>query len=53
MCGLIDKFKPMPELRNALLAILLESVGGMPGCTSFKIVAVGGHGLMAQATTGV
>lgn len=37
MYGLIGNFKAVPGQRDALLAILLESVRGMPGCLSYVV----------------
>ena len=37
MYGLIGKFKAVPGQRDALIAILLESTGGMPGCLSYVV----------------
>jgi quinol monooxygenase YgiN len=37
MYGLIGKFKAVPGKRDALIAILLESTRGMPGCLSYVI----------------
>jgi quinol monooxygenase YgiN len=37
MFGLIGKMKTVPGQRDALLAILLEGTGGMPGCLSYVI----------------
>lgn len=37
MYGLIGKFKAQPGQRSALAAILLESVGDMPGCLSYIV----------------
>src|SRR5262245_61372815 len=37
MYGLIGKMTASPEQREALIAILLESNGGMPGCLSYIV----------------
>lgn len=37
MYGLIGKMKAFPGQRDALIAILLEGVSGMPGCRSYVI----------------
>jgi quinol monooxygenase YgiN len=37
MHGLINKIRVQAGQRDALLAILLESTGGMPGCLSYVI----------------
>lgn len=37
MYGLIGSFKAKPGHRDALLAILLESPGAMPGCHSYVV----------------
>jgi quinol monooxygenase YgiN len=37
MYGLIGKFTAAPGQRDALIAILLESTQGMPGCLSYVI----------------
>lgn len=37
MYGLIGKMNTMPGQRDALIQILLEGVGGMPGCLSYVI----------------
>lgn len=37
MYGLIGKFKAAPGQRDALVAILLEGVSGMPGCLSYVV----------------
>jgi quinol monooxygenase YgiN len=37
MYGLIGKFGAAPGRRDDLVAILLESVGDMPGCLSYVI----------------
>ena len=37
MYGLIGKMKAQPGQRDALAAILLEGVSGMPGCLSYVI----------------
>lgn len=37
MYGLIGKFKAHEGKRDALVAILLESVGDMPGCRSYVV----------------
>jgi quinol monooxygenase YgiN len=37
MYGLIGKMIAKPGQRDALLAILLEGTGGMPGCRSYVI----------------
>lgn len=37
MYGLIGSFKAQPGQRDALLAILLENVGTMPGCHSYVV----------------
>ncbi len=37
MYGLIGKMKALPEQRDALIAILLEGSGEMPGCLSYIV----------------
>ena len=37
MYGLIGKMKAVPGERDALIAILLEGVTGMPGCLSYVV----------------
>ena len=37
MYGLIGKMLAVPGQRDALIAILLESVGTMPGCLSYIV----------------
>lgn len=37
MYGLIGKIKAVPGKRDALVAILLEGVSGMPGCLSYVV----------------
>lgn len=37
MYGLIGKMKAVPGQRDALIAILLEGVSGMPGCLSYIV----------------
>ena len=37
MYGLIGSFKAAAGQREALLAILLENVGGMPGCLAYVV----------------
>jgi quinol monooxygenase YgiN len=37
MYGLIGKMKAVPGQRDALIAILLEDVGQMPGCHSYVV----------------
>jgi quinol monooxygenase YgiN len=37
MFGLIGKMKTVPGQRDALIAILLEGVSGMPGCLSYVV----------------
>jgi quinol monooxygenase YgiN len=37
MYGLIVKIKAVPGRRDALVAILLDGTGGMPGCLSYVI----------------
>lgn len=37
MFGLIGKMRAQPGQRDALIAILLESTGGMPGCLSYVV----------------
>ena len=37
MYGLIGSFKAVPGRRDALLAILLENVGAMPGCFGYVV----------------
>jgi len=39
MYGLIGKMLAAPGQRDALIAILLESVGNMPGCLSYIVAA--------------
>ncbi|MCF7220177.1 putative quinol monooxygenase [Marilutibacter chinensis] len=39
MYGLIGKMRAAPGQRDALVAILLESVHGMPGCLSYVVAA--------------
>ena len=37
MYGLIGKMKAVPGQRDALIAILLDGVSGMPGCLSYVV----------------
>lgn len=37
MYGLIGKLKAAPGQRDALIAILLEGIAGMPGCRSYIV----------------
>jgi quinol monooxygenase YgiN len=37
MYGLIGKMSSVPGQRDALIAILLEGVAGMPGCLSYIV----------------
>ena len=37
MHGLIGKMKAAPGQRDALIAILLDGIGGMPGCLSYVV----------------
>jgi len=37
MFGLIGKCSATPGQRDALISILLEGVGGMPGCLSYVV----------------
>ena len=37
MYGLIGQFSAKPGQRDALIAILLEGTGGMPGCLSYIV----------------
>lgn len=37
MYGLIGKFNAKPGHRDELISIMLESIGGMPGCLSYVI----------------
>ena len=37
MHGLIGKMRAQPGRRDALIAILLEGTGGMPGCLSYVV----------------
>lgn len=37
MYGLIGQFKSHPGQRDALVAILMENVEGMPGCLSYVV----------------
>ena len=37
MYGLIGKLKVVPGQREALIAILLEGISGMPGCLNYVI----------------
>jgi quinol monooxygenase YgiN len=37
MYGLIGKMKVVPGKRDALVAILLEGIAGMPGCLSYVV----------------
>lgn len=37
MHGLIGRMKAVPGSRDALVAILLEGVAGMPGCLSYVV----------------
>ena len=37
MFGLIGKMRATPGQRDALIAILLEGTGGMPGCLSYIV----------------
>ena len=40
MYGLIGKMKAAPGQRDALIAILLDGVSGMPGCQSYVVAKV-------------
>lgn len=37
MYGMLGRMKAVPGKRDALLALLLESSGGMPGCLSYIV----------------
>ncbi len=37
MYGLIGKMRALPGQRDALIAILVEGVSGMPGCLSYVV----------------
>ena len=37
MHGLIGRMRALPGQRDALIAILLEGTGGMPGCLSYIV----------------
>jgi len=37
MHGLIGKIDAVPERRDALIAVLLDGVSGMPGCRSYVV----------------
>lgn len=37
MFGLIGKMRAQPGKRDALVSILLEGTGGMPGCLSYVV----------------
>lgn len=37
MFGLIGKMTAVPGQRDALIAILLQGIGGMPGCLSYVV----------------
>ena len=37
MYGLIGKMLAVPGQRDALIAVLLEGIGGMPGCLSYIV----------------
>lgn len=37
MYGLIGKFRAQPGQREALAAVLLDGVSGMPGCLSYVV----------------
>ena len=37
MYGLIGKMKAVPGKRDALIAVLLDGVSGMPGCLSYVV----------------
>ena len=39
MHGLIGKMRAQPGKRDALIALLLEGTGGMPGCLSYVVAA--------------
>ena len=39
MYGLIGKMRAVPGERDALIAILLEGIGEMPGCLSYVVAA--------------
>lgn len=39
MYGLIGKMRVVPGQRDALIAILLEGVGDMPGCLSYVVAS--------------
>ncbi|MFZ4657377.1 MAG: putative quinol monooxygenase [Caldilineaceae bacterium] len=41
MYGLIGKIKAAPGQRDALIAILLEGIAGMPGCRSYIVAQDG------------
>lgn len=41
MYGLIGKIKAAPGQRDALIAILLEGIAGMPGCQSYIVAQDG------------
>lgn len=42
MYGLIGKMKAQPGQRDALIAILLDDVGAMPGCHSYVVATEAG-----------
>ena len=42
MHGLIGRMRALPGQRDALIAILLEGTGGMPGCLSYIVAEDGG-----------
>lgn len=39
MYGLIGKMKAVAGQRDALIAILLDGIGGMPGCISYVVAS--------------
>jgi quinol monooxygenase YgiN len=39
MYGLIGQFKAAPGQRDALIAILIDSTGAMPGCRSYVVAS--------------
>lgn len=43
MYGLIGKMTAMPGQRDALIAILLDGIGSMPGCLSYIVATDPSH----------
>ncbi|GAB2506636.1 hypothetical protein GCM10027084_21450 [Pseudoxanthomonas sangjuensis] len=53
MCGLTDRFKSAPGVRDASFTILPEGAVAMPGCLGFGAVPSGSRGRLARAVAGV